>query len=128
MYWNDEIKLYSDISHWNNGYPNFTSTVGYINLFPLIAKLIPSNSERLEHIYKEIKNENGIWSPFGLRSLSKSDPFFGTSENYWRGKIWINLNYLVLSSLRTKYSKEGPYKQTALGIYSSLRKNLVDNM
>jgi len=42
-----------------------------------------------------------MWTPFGLRSLSKSDEFFGTGENYWKGPIWINVNYLAVHALKT---------------------------
>lgn len=55
-----------------------------------------------------------MWSPFGLRSLSKSDPYFGKGEDYWRGHIWVNLNYLVLRALHEKYAVEGPLKVECL--------------
>lgn len=37
---------------------------------------------------------------FGIRSLSKSDPFYGGGDQYWTGPIWINVNYLIVSSLK----------------------------
>lgn len=37
----------------------------------------------------------GLWTPWGLRSLSSADPSFGQDENYWRGNIWINMNFLA---------------------------------
>ncbi|CAL5415707.1 unnamed protein product [Camellia sinensis] len=44
---------------------------------------------------------------------------------YWRGPIWMNINYMILSSLH-HYSKEnGPYKDKAKIIYNDLRSNLI---
>jgi glycogen debranching enzyme len=63
------------------------------------------DSPRLLHTLKVIENENKLWTPYGLRSLAKDDKFYGTSENYWRGPIWININYLVLASLKQNYLK-----------------------
>jgi glycogen debranching enzyme len=46
-----------------------------------------------------IHAENKLWSPYGLRSLSRDSPLYGSAENYWRGPIWININYLVIEQL-----------------------------
>ncbi|CAL5347023.1 unnamed protein product [Camellia sinensis] len=44
---------------------------------------------------------------------------------YWRGPIWMNINYMILSSLH-HYSKEnGPYRDKAKIIYNDLRSNLI---
>lgn len=37
---------------------------------------------------------------YGIRSLSLSDPFYNHGDKYWTGPIWINLNYLIVSSLK----------------------------
>ena len=37
---------------------------------------------------------------YGIRSLSVSDPFYDKGDKYWTGPIWINLNYLIVSSLK----------------------------
>lgn len=39
----------------------------------------------------------------GVRSLSKTDQFYLHSSNYWRGAIWINVNFLVLRGLHKYY-------------------------
>ena len=46
-----------------------------------------------------MRDPEHLWSPYGLRSLSASHPLFGQGENYWRGPIWIHMNYMALSSL-----------------------------
>ena len=72
---------------------------GYMSLFPMILGHLDPESEYLGHTLDLIHDESELWTPFGLTSLSKSDAYFGTGENYWRGPIWINMQYLVLSSL-----------------------------
>ncbi|CAL5347018.1 unnamed protein product [Camellia sinensis] len=44
---------------------------------------------------------------------------------YWRGPIWMNINYMIISSLH-HYSKEnGPYRDKAKIIYNDLRSNMI---
>ncbi len=69
-----------------------------------------------------------MWSPFGICSLSKLDSYFGKGENYWRGPIWININYLLLQSLHKNYMSDGPYKEKARQIYKELRENVIKNV
>ena len=64
------------------------------------------------------------------RSLSKSAPLYmkrNTEHDppYWRGQIWIPINYLALSSLKYYASKEGPYAVRAAELNARLRDNVV---
>ncbi|CAL5378067.1 unnamed protein product [Camellia sinensis] len=46
----------------------------------------------------------------------------------WRGPLWMNINYMILSSFH-HYSKEnGPYRDKAKIIYNDLRSNLIRNV
>ncbi|KAG0203804.1 Processing alpha glucosidase I [Mortierella sp. GBA30] len=85
-------------------------------------------SEKLGHVLDLMYDPDELWSPYGLRSLSVKDELFGTGENYWKGPIWINLNYLALHSLRTNYFGEGPNQSKAKKIYNELRDNLINNI
>lgn len=72
---------------------------GYISIFPLLLGLVPTTSPHLGALLDMMSDPAHLWSDYGLRSLSKSDEFYSTGENYWRGPIWVNMNYLALSSL-----------------------------
>ena len=49
---------------------------------------------------------------------------------YWRGPVWINVNYLVLRALRRYEQQGGPHAapagQAADALRSALMKNLVE--
>jgi mannosyl-oligosaccharide glucosidase len=70
-----------------------------VSIFPLLLGLVPRDSPHLAALLDMISDPAHLWSDYGLRSLSKSDPYYSQGENYWRGPIWINMNYLALSSL-----------------------------
>ncbi|KAJ1876525.1 Processing alpha glucosidase I, partial [Coemansia sp. S17] len=102
---------------------------GYVSLFPMLLGLVPPDSKKLGHILSMIEDPEELWTEFGVRSLSKRDEFYGQGENYWRGPIWININYLILSSLHRNYmGVEGPYQEQARSIYTRLRDNLIANV
>ncbi len=72
---------------------------GYLSLFPFLLSLLPPDSPHLGAILDLLRDPDHLWSPYGLRSLSASHPEFGQGENYWKGPIWIQMNYLALSAL-----------------------------
>jgi mannosyl-oligosaccharide glucosidase len=73
---------------------------GYISLFPFLLGLMKPDDKNLGKLLDLIGDEEELFSPHGLRSLSKKDEFYGTAENYWRSPIWININYLAITQLR----------------------------
>ncbi len=75
-----------------------------------------------------IRDPQHLWTNFGLASLSQTDIFFGTGENYWRGPVWININYLALSALNNYANLEGPFKEKSKVIYEELRGIVVENV
>ena len=70
-----------------------------------MLELLPADSPHLGPILDLLADPEHLWSPYGIRSLSKSHPEFGLGENYWKGPIWVQMNYLVLRALsRVSYS------------------------
>ncbi|CAL36500.1 Mannosyl-oligosaccharide glucosidase [Caenorhabditis elegans] len=116
--------------------PSYTlvsDAFGYNNLFPMMLKLIPSKSPILKSMLDKIRDPKILWTNYGLRSISRSSPYYMARNTehdppYWRGYIWINVNYMVLSSLRHYADQPGPYRENAENIFSELRANLVKNL
>lgn len=74
---------------------------GYISIFPFLLGLLEPDSPNLGAILKAVRDPAQMWTDFGLRSLSRDHPLYGTGEDYWRSPIWIPINYLALQSLYT---------------------------
>ncbi|KAB5596477.1 Mannosyl-oligosaccharide glucosidase [Ceratobasidium theobromae] len=129
LHWNEEQQMYCDVTVNEEDDSEHVCHAGYVSLFPLLLGLLEPSSPRLGSILDLIHDPKRLWSPYGIRSLSADHPLFGQGENYWRGPIWIQMNYLALSSLYQKYAKEpGPFQTKAKQIYDALRHNIVENV
>ncbi|KAE9601107.1 putative glycosidase [Lupinus albus] len=112
---------------------SFVPHIGYVSLFPFMARIIPPGSPILEKQLQLISNRSLLWTNYGLRSLAKTSSLYmkwnsETESPYWRGQIWINMNYMILSALH-HYSKEnGPYQDSSKALYKELRSNLIRNI
>lgn len=125
-YWNYKTNAYCDYDNLNGQH---VEHIGYITLFPLLFGLIQNDSPRLAATLSYLENDTLLRTPFGIPSLSRSDPDFGKDQNYWRGPIWININYLTLRALYKYYiNVDGPYRERAQLIYHSLRNSLIENV
>jgi len=127
IHWNEQANVFADVEVINQS-KSFITHKGYISLFPFLMGLIPKDSPKLLATLKLLNDSEELWSDYGICSLSKSDLNFGTGENYWRGPIWININYLILASLQNNYINDGFYKNEVKDIYTRLRTNLVGNI
>lgn len=99
LHWSEKEKCYCDATIDDYEENSLVCHKGYISLFPFLLGLIDPESEKLGHVLQMMGDEEELWSEFGIRSLSKKDEFYGTGENYWRGPVWMNMNYLSLSQL-----------------------------
>lgn len=59
--------------------------------------------ESLKKCLQIMTDESLLLSQDGLRSLSFSDELYGTEENYWRGAVWLPINYMVLRACKLYY-------------------------
>ncbi|XP_061439744.1 mannosyl-oligosaccharide glucosidase [Rhineura floridana] len=106
---------------------------GYVSLFPLLLQLLRPDSQHLGSLLADMRSEKHLWTPFGLRSLSRTSLFYlkhNTEHDppYWRGPIWININFLAVRALHYYSQMEGPYRQQAATLYQELRANVIRNV
>lgn len=112
----------------------FVNARGYVSLFPFLLKQLEPNSPKLKIILEDLKNPEFLWTEYGLRSLSKSDPLYmkrNTEHDppYWRGPIWININYLAIRALKYYATQsDPPISEMANDAYNSLRRNVIQNI
>lgn len=143
LHWDESQNSYCDITindlaEDDQDLRKFVCHEGYVTLLPFALKLIPSHRmDRIKHIIDTMSNTEKLFTPYGLSSLSKEDEFYNTGEVYWRGPIWININYLCLDALNHYFSAtssvelENEYQEVfkqARSLYKDLRHNLIENV
>ncbi len=111
----------------------YVDSFGYVSLFPFLLRIVEPDSIRLGKILNDLKDPNLLWTKYGLRSLAKSAPLYHKHNTehdppYWRGAIWINMNYLAVGALHHYSQTSGPHQATAAELYSELRNNLINNI
>ncbi|CAK8995324.1 unnamed protein product [Durusdinium trenchii] len=87
--------------------------LGYVSLFPLVLGHLPCDHPMAQRLIAALQppsrgshKAGELWSRYGVLSLSSKDPLFRSGEDYWRGKIWANLNYLTISALQRCESEQ----------------------
>ena len=108
-------------------------TSGYVSFFPLFLQIINPSSTKLGKVLEDLRRTDLLWTDFGLRSLAKRSPLYQQRNTehdppYWRGAIWMNMNYLCVRALHHYSNTPGPYSQVAAETYQLLRKNLIKNL
>ncbi|CAG9768795.1 unnamed protein product [Ceutorhynchus assimilis] len=109
------------------------SIFGYVNIFPFLLQILEPTSPKLGKILTDIRDPNLMWSNYGLRSLSKTSPLYMAKNTehdppYWRGQIWVNINFLATKALWHYGHSEGPYQDQANRLYQELRMNIINNV
>ncbi|XP_053560379.1 mannosyl-oligosaccharide glucosidase [Bombina bombina] len=111
----------------------YVRALGYVSLFPFLLQVLSPDSPRLGRLLEQLRDTDKVWSPYGLRSLSKSSTLYlkhNTEHDapYWRGPIWMNINYLAVRALHYYSLREGPHQERATRLYRELRENLLSNL
>ncbi|XP_044757932.1 mannosyl-oligosaccharide glucosidase [Coccinella septempunctata] len=117
----------------NPEYRFIDTTFGYVSLFPFLLKILEPTSPNLGLILEKIRKPELLWTNYGLRSLSINSPLYmkrNTEHDppYWRGQIWININYLAVRALHYYSNRDGPYQKDAAKLYKELRVNVIQNL
>ena len=67
------------------------------NFYPMLAKAA-SPEQAKTMIEKHLMNPDEFWGQWVIPSIARNDPAF-KDQNYWRGRIWGPMNFLVYLGL-----------------------------
>jgi putative isomerase len=92
--WDEQAGIYKN-RHWDGRLsPHLSPT----NFYPLIAGIAPpERAARMVH--EHLLNEREFWGRYVIPSTARDDPGYGGND-YWRGRIWGPMNFLVSEGLR----------------------------
>ena len=76
----------------------FSHRLSPTNFYPLLARAATPQQAAVM-IDRHLLNPREFWGEWILPSISRDDPAF-QDQNYWRGRIWGPMNYLVYLGLR----------------------------
>lgn len=99
LHWSDKEGCYCDATIDEFEEHTLVCHKGYISLTPFLVGLMKPDDPKLGKILNLIGDETHLFSPHGIRSLSKQDPYYETGENYWRSPVWMPMNYLAVTQL-----------------------------
>jgi hypothetical protein len=80
------------------GTGKFSLRLSPTNFYPLLAEAA-TRAQATLMIQKHLLNPDEFWGQYVMPSIARNDPAF-TEQNYWRGRIWGPMNYLVYLGLR----------------------------
>jgi hypothetical protein len=76
----------------------FSPRLSPTNFYPLFAKAAtPAQADII--IKKHLLNPQEFWGEWVIPAIARNDPAF-VDQQYWRGRIWGPMNYLVYLGLR----------------------------
>jgi putative isomerase len=76
----------------------FNRRLSPTNFYPLLAHAAtPAQAQGM--IQKHLLNPREFWGQWVIPSIARDDPAF-SDQNYWRGRIWGPMNFLVYLGLR----------------------------
>ena len=76
----------------------FSARLSPTNFYPMMAHAAtPEQAEAM--VSRHLLNPKEFWGEWVIPSIARDDPAF-KDQNYWRGRIWGPMNYLVYLGLR----------------------------
>lgn len=94
------------------------------NFYPLLAKAAsPDQAQRM--IREHLLNPREFWGQWIIPSIERDDPAYN-DQNYWRGRIWGPMNYLVYLGLRN-YDDQDTCREFASKSYELFLKEWTAN-
>ena len=129
-FWDESRQIFDEFYVDESGVKHFDGHLGYLNFFPFFLGLLEPSEQRFELMARQLLNrDSGIWSDFGIRSISTKDSYYRKGDNYWTSPIWMSINYLIVTSLY-QYSNSADIEENLRSeikeAYEELRINLID--
>lgn len=118
--WSEEKGIYLNKRTDNNTFSNRLSPT---NFYPLLTG-IPSQSQAERMMKEHYFNPGEFYSEWVIPSISRNDPAF-TDQNYWRGRIWAPMNFLVYVGI-SNYNLPDARKDLIKKSYNLLLQNWLE--
>jgi mannosyl-oligosaccharide glucosidase len=128
LHWDRREKAYCDATVGSDGQYQHVCHLGYVSLMPFVLGHMNATHPNLGAVLDLMSDKGRLWTPYGLRSLSRRDPNYGGGENYWRGAIWVNVNILAALQLRELGEEIGPHQERAQTMAKEISRNIVDTV
>ena len=93
LLWNEQDGVYYDRLIGSGKFTNILTPSCFI---PMMVG-IPSQ-EQADRMVKKLTDPNLLWTNFPLATVSKQHPLY--SSDFWRGGVWLNMNYMIMKGLR----------------------------
>ncbi len=93
--WNEKTGIYLNKRLDTN---EFSYKISPTNFYPLLVKA-PSQKQAERMINEHFYNPEEFWGDYILPSIAFNDPSY-KSDDYWRGRIWAPMNFLVYLGFR----------------------------
>ena len=106
----------------HTGQPN--TRLSPTNFYPLLARAATAQQAH-EMIEKHLLNPVEFWGEWIIPSIARDDPAFH-DQNYWRGRIWGPMNYLVYLGL-CSYDDAKTRQEFAQKSYALFLKEWTEN-
>jgi hypothetical protein len=93
--WDPKSGMFLNLDlHTHQASPRLSPT----NFYPLLAGAATPEQARIM-IEKHLRNPDEFWGEWVIPAIARNDPAYKDQE-YWRGRIWGPMNYLVYLGLR----------------------------
>ncbi|KAA9036107.1 hypothetical protein FW778_19660 [Ginsengibacter hankyongi] len=92
--WSEKKGIYLN-KRLDNG--EFSNEISPTNFYPLLAK-VPTQKKAERMIKEHFYNPDEFWGKYMLPSIAFNGP--GYENDYWRGRVWAPMNFLVYLGLR----------------------------
>ena len=82
----------------------FSHRLSPTNFYPMLAQAAtPEQAQRM--VTEHLLNPEEFWGQWVIPSIARNDPAF-KDQDYWRGRIWGPMNYLVYLGLRNYHQPD----------------------